>query len=395
MEHVTDMYAADLLQFDIVQESFKAISEKSQRIQDLLVIKASIEIYGLDPAVMAVINKDDQLVKELRLTENDLNRSQEGLSDVFNSGIMKKIIDGIKWLIAKIIEGIKWVWNKLLEWINKKNIDKATLKRAADNWDKLPDNAPLQPPNSKEPEVPWTNIPNFKECKNRLDKSKRLCDDFINRFLSPLSEFTTAYLSESIKNPKCLEFRTIICSDKFKDLRKNFGIMMIGNTGNILRPAIEAAYRKYTEEHNISISWSTTKIDRIAEVRVKRDLGVQYKGEFNEVGITLDDLNKTVTKSKTTITDLTDSLKKISVSYDAYVKQLLVHADALEQNGDNYTADMERNTAARYQEEVVQINDLLNTINFVNSTLAIYIQIGTVNKLGIQELLKDMEIMFK
>ena len=395
MEYVSDIYADDLLQHDIVRNSFKEISEKSQRIQDLLVIKQSIETYGLDPAVMAMINKDNQLVKELRLTENDLNRSTEGLSDVFNSGIMKKIIDGIKWLIDKIVEGIKWIWNKLMEWARSVNVDKAALKRAADNWDKLPDNAPLQPPDSSKPDIPWTNVPDFKVCKDRLTLAKQLCNDFINKYMSPLSEFATTYCNETMKNPTCTAFYSLLVSDRFKELRHNLMLSTMGGRGNILKPAMAKVYQDYIEKNKISSDWPVNQIVRIAEVRVKRDLGVRYKGEFNEVGITISDLDKTINAHKSTITTLETVLKKFAAQYDTIVKHAIANAKELEDKGNTYTAEMERNLADRYSEEIAQINDLLGALALVGNIVQHYIQIGTVNKLGLQELMKDIEIMFK
>ena len=393
---VSDIYADECMHNDFVMESFKEISKQVNRIQELITIKASIETFGLDPAVMALINKDNQLVNELKLTENDLNKSQEGLSDVFNSGLIKKIIDGIKWLVEKIIEGVKWVWNKLLNWANANKISTADLQRAANNWDKLPDNATLQPPDSANPDIPWTNIPDFKECKNRLELSKRLCEDFINKFLSPLSEFSTAYITEYAKNPVCAEFYNMITSDRFKDLRNNLMLStQFGNKGNILCPAMQKAYQEYIERNKISSSWSHTEIARIAEVRVKKDLGVRYKGEFNEVGTTIADIEKTINKSKANITALITNLTKIRSYYDTYAKNLLAHAKENENQGNDYAAQIERNTANTYNTEVSQLTDLLNTIVLVNSILQRYILIGTVNKLGLKELLDDMMIMFK
>ena len=394
--NITDIYAAELLQHNIVRDSFNEISKHIAHIQDLIVIKESIEVFGLDSSVMKLINRDDMLVNELKLTQNDLNKSQEGLSDVFNQGIIKKITDSIRWLIDKIIEGIKWIWNKLTEWARSNKIDRAALQRAANNWDKLSDNTTLQPPDPSKPDIPWTNVPDFKECKNRLTLSKRLCEDFIKIYLNPLSEFAKAYIEESHKNPKCLSFYTLLTSNKFAHLRKNLNLSSrYGDKGKILHSAMSDVYREYIEKNKISPAWSNNEIVRIAEVRVKGDLGIKYKGEFNEVGTTIDDLEKSMNESKQTISVAVSSLTKIRAQFDTYAKSLIPHADYLDSIGDNNTAEMERNISARYNEEVAQLTDLLNTIVLVNAIIQRYLSIGTVNKLGLKELLDDIAIMFK
>ena len=390
---MTDLYMNDILDYEEIQNTFKSISEKTNKLLNLTAIAESIETYGLDESVMALINKDDQLSNELGFTKNDLNRSEEGLNDLFKDGIFKKIIDGIKWIIDKIIEAIKWVWSKLSEWATKNKISAAELQRAANNWDKLPDNAPLQPPDSNNPEQPWTNVPDFKICKERLTKCEQLCNEFFNSFLNPLSQIAAEYINtRTDTNP--FVFYDVLRNNKFKDFINRLNIRAQCNgRGNILFPAMQMAYQEYIEDRNIC-EWADNSYPTIVEVRYKRDLGIKYKSEFNELGKTLTNIEHTLASHKQMFSTTEKTLKSLKDSYEKYSKDLLSHANAIEQTDPTLASD-EKDKSRHYYDEAAQLTDFLKAFEFINVKLAQFVKIGMVNKLGIQKLIEDMKIMFK
>lgn len=387
MEMVADIYSNYMLEYDMTNFMLKELEQHTEKLSNLLMIRESIETYGVDSAVMALINKDDQLVNELGLTKNDLNKSQEGLADTFKTGLGKKILDAIKWIIEKIGMCVKWIFEKLTEWARNVN-GQNRFRVAADVWDKIPDSMPVKK-NPARQDGAWVEIPDFEACKKRLELSEHICVDFINVFADEFASIVEEY-KNNLKNLHTVGglYDIILRHDKLCKVIAESGTAG-GQPGTVLTNTV-AAYQIIINKQHLEkdlkgfdkgdqLFWADAKaIPRIAQVEFKRDLRIQYKGEFTEVGVYVERTISAVQKAKPKLQSMQRDLLTIYT----------------EMQRDIQSGNIDQDVINKYNTEMLMIKDLGSAITGVLNTTARHVANCAVANMGLNELMQAIVKMF-
>ena len=386
MEMIVDNYTSYMTDRSIALELINELNKQNTKLENLLAIQESIETYGLDSSVMDLINKDNQLVRVLGLTENDLNKSQEGLLDVFKTGIGKTIVDTLKWVIAKISECIKWIFDKLMSWAKSVNANK--FRVAADVWSRIPDSARVKK-NPSRADGAWVDVPDFEACKERLELSEHICSAFVSVLASEFELIVNEY-ANGIKTKNPIPLNDIIQKhDKICKVIVSTG-SITAKAGHRLQQAVRTYHTQINKEHLDKdlngvdpydlLYWKdATAVPRIVQVEYKRDLKIKYKGEFSEVGVYTSRVIYNVENVKPKLNKL---LADLTTIYN-------------NMSNDLRTPNLDQKAIAYYTNEQTEITDIGGAITYVLNVISRHMSNCAVATMGINEVMDDIIKMFR